>query len=51
MFDVLLVSLSIMTAITGANLKHDKPDILIRPPLGEVRFMGFDRAAEIIEAG
>jgi len=52
MFDVLLASLSIMQrGITEARLKQDKPDVLIRPPLGEVRFMEFDRAEEIIETG
>lgn len=52
MFDVLLASLSIMQkGITEAKLRQDKPDILIRPPLGEVRFMEFDRAEEIIEVG
>ncbi|PKO45712.1 MAG: hypothetical protein CVU29_08410 [Betaproteobacteria bacterium HGW-Betaproteobacteria-22] len=49
---VLLASLYIMQArITQATLRHDKPDILIQPPLGAVRFMEFDRAEEIIEIG
>lgn len=51
-FDVLLSSIYIMQArMTQASLRHDKPDILIRPPLGAVRFMEFDRAEEIIEIG
>jgi NTE family protein len=51
-FDVLLASIYIMQArITQASLRHDKPDILIRPPLGAIRFMEFDRAEEIIEIG
>lgn len=51
-FDVLLGSLSIMQArITEANLQSGAPDLLIRPPLGSLRFLDFDRAAEIIEAG
>lgn len=51
-FDVLLASIYIMQArITQATLRHDKPEILIQPPLGEVRFMEFDRAEEIIEIG
>ena len=51
-FDVLLASIYIMQArITRATLRHDKPEILIRPPLGAVRFMEFDRAEEIIEIG
>lgn len=51
-FEVLLGSLSIMQArITEANLEVDAPDLLVRPPLGSLRFLDFDRAAEIIEAG
>jgi NTE family protein len=51
-FDVLLASINIMQAhITLANLQHEKPEVLIQPPLGAVRFMEFDRAEEIIEIG
>lgn len=51
-FDVLLTSIDIMQArMTQTSLRQDKPDILIRPPLGAVRFMEFDRAEEIIEIG
>lgn len=51
-FEVLLASLSIMQSrITEANLQTNAPDLLIRPPLGTLRFLDFDRAAEIIEAG
>lgn len=51
-FDVLLASIYIMQArITQANLQHERPEILIQPPLGAVRFMEFDRAEEIIEIG
>ncbi|BCO29931.1 phosphoesterase [Thiohalobacter sp. COW1] len=51
-FDVLLSSIYIMQArVTQTNLRHDKPDILIQPPLGAVRFIEFDRAEEIIEIG
>lgn len=51
-FDVLLTSIYIMQArMTQASLRQDSPDILIRPPLGAVRFMEFDRAEEIIEIG
>lgn len=51
-FEVLLASLYIMQArITQTNLDHDKPEILIQPPLGAIRFMEFDRAGEIIEIG
>ena len=51
-FDVLLASLYIMQArITEVTLQQDRPEILIQPPLGAVRFMEFDRAEEIIEIG
>jgi NTE family protein len=50
--DVLMGSLTIMQArITEANLDRDCPDLLIRPPLGDVRFMDFDRAAASIAIG
>jgi NTE family protein len=50
--DVLMGSLTIMQArITEANLARDRPDLLIRPPLGDVRFMDFDRAAATIASG
>jgi len=51
-FEVLLASIYIMQArITQTMLEHDRPDIVIQPPLGSVRFMDFDRAEEIIEIG
>jgi NTE family protein len=51
-FEVLLGSLSIMQArITDANLQTDAPDLLIRPALGSLRFLDFDRAEQIVEAG
>jgi len=51
-FDVLLASIYIMQErITQASLQHDKPEILIQPPLGAVRFMEFDRVEEIIAIG
>ena len=51
-FDVLLASLYIMQArVTEATLQQDRPEVLIQPPLGAVRFMEFDRAEEIIEIG
>jgi NTE family protein len=50
--DVLLGSIYIMQAqITEARLARDPPEILVQPPLGGVRFLEFDRAAEIIEIG
>ncbi|WP_439578479.1 patatin-like phospholipase family protein [Elioraea sp.] len=51
-FEVLLASINIMeTTITEARLTQDRPEILIRPPLGHIRFLDFDRAEEIIEIG
>ncbi|MEZ5602976.1 MAG: patatin-like phospholipase family protein [Burkholderiaceae bacterium] len=50
--DVLLASIYIMQArITQATLAQDRPEVLIQPSLGAVRFMAFDRAEEIVEAG
>jgi NTE family protein len=50
--DVLMGSLTIMQArITEANLERDRPDLLIRPRLGDVRFMDFDRAAATVAIG
>jgi NTE family protein len=51
-FDVLLASINIMeTRITRTRLLLDKPDMVIQPPLGHIRFLEFDRAEEIIEIG
>ncbi|UCV17731.1 patatin-like phospholipase family protein [Ferribacterium limneticum] len=51
-FEVLLASINIMeTRITQTRLELDQPDILIRPPLGDIRFLEFGRAEEIIEIG
>lgn len=51
-FDVMLTSIYIMQArITQASLQQEKPEILIQPPLGAVRFMEFDRSEEIIAIG
>jgi NTE family protein len=51
-FDVLLASINIMeTRITQTRLLLDKPDLIIQPPLGHIRFLEFDRAEEIIEIG
>ena len=51
-FEVLLSSINIMeTQITQARLHLDKPDLLIQPKLGEIRFMEFNRAEEIIHIG
>jgi NTE family protein len=49
---VLLASINIMeTRITQTRLQIDRPDILIQPPLGHIRFLEFGRAEEIIEIG
>jgi NTE family protein len=51
-FEVLLASINIMEAnITRTRLRLDHPDILLQPPLGNVRFLEFDRAEEIIAIG
>lgn len=49
---VLMSAIYVMQAkIAKANLEHHPPDLLIRPSLGAIRFMDFDRAGEIIELG
>ncbi len=51
-FEVLLASINVMESrLTQARLGFDPPDLLIQPPLGEVRFLEFFRAEEIIVAG
>jgi len=51
-FEVLLSSINIMeTQITQSRLHLDKPDLLIQPKLGSIRFMEFNRAEEIINIG
>lgn len=51
-FEVLLASINIMeTRITHTRLLLDKPDVIIQPPLGHIRFLEFDRAEEIIAIG
>jgi len=50
--DVLMSAIYVMQAkIARANLERHPPDLLIRPPLGSIKFMDFDRAGEIIELG
>ena len=49
---VLMSAIYVMQAkIAKANLERHPPDLLIRPSLGSIRFMDFDRAGEIIELG
>lgn len=51
-FDVLGNALGIMEGqIAATRLKIDRPDILIRPRVGHVRFMDFVLAGEMIEEG
>ncbi len=51
-FEVLLGSINIMeTRITEGRLALERPELLIRPALGHVRFLDFDRAEETIEIG
>lgn len=51
-FELLLASVNIMeTSITESRLGIDKPDLIISPPLGEFRFLEFNRAEEIISIG
>jgi NTE family protein len=51
-FELLLASVNILeTSITEFRLGIDKPDLIIRPPLGEFRFLEFNRAEEIVAIG
>lgn len=51
-FEVLLASINIMeTRITQTRLHLDRPDVIIQPPLGHIRFLEFGRAEEIIDIG
>ncbi len=48
----MLSSINIMeNQITNTRLHIDPPDLLIRPPLGSIRFLEFHRAKEIIDIG
>jgi NTE family protein len=50
--DVLMSAIYVMQAkIAKTNLERHPPDLLIRPSLGSIKFMDFDRAGEIIELG
>jgi NTE family protein len=51
-FEVLLASINIMeTRISQTRLRLERPDVIIQPPLGHIRFMEFGRAEEIIAIG
>jgi NTE family protein len=50
--DMLMASFYIsQSTLTEMRLQQDAPDLVIRPPLGNIRFMAFDRADEIIAIG
>jgi NTE family protein len=51
-FDVLGNSLGIIESqIASTRLQVDRPDLLIRPNVGDIRFMDFVHAGEMIEEG
>jgi len=51
-FEVMMKSFDILEIqVTTTRLKLDPPDIIIRPPLGSIKFIEFDRASEAIDAG
>lgn len=51
-FEVLLTSINILEAqITSTRLQADPPDLLIRPRLGHINFLEFNRAQEAIAEG
>lgn len=50
--EVMMKSLDILEIqVASARLRLDPPDILIRPSLGHMRLIEFDRAQEAIDAG
>ena len=51
-FEVIMSSINIMeTQITATRLKADRPDLLIQPHLGHIRFLEFNKAQEAIDEG
>jgi len=51
-FEVLLASINVMeNRITDSRLALERPELVIQPPLGHIRFLEFGRAPEIIEIG
>ncbi len=51
-FEIIVSSINIMRAkISEARLKIDKPELIIRPPLGDIHFLEFDQADKIISRG
>ena len=52
MIELLLSSLHIMQVrVTESRLSIERPEVLIRPPLGSVHLLEFDRAEEMIAIG
>ncbi|RLB95446.1 MAG: patatin, partial [Deltaproteobacteria bacterium] len=48
----IMSSINIMEAqITATRLKTDRPDLLIQPHLGHIRFLEFNKAQEAIAEG
>jgi NTE family protein len=51
-FEVLLASVNVMEMhLTRTRLAIEPADVLIRPPLADIRFLQFGRAAEAIDIG
>lgn len=51
-FEMLLASINIMeNSISKTRMSLDRPDLIIQPPLGNIRFLEFGRAEEIIAIG
>ena len=52
LFEVLLASVNVMEmGLTRMRLAIEPADLLIRPPLADIRFLEFGRAAEAIDIG
>lgn len=52
LLDVMGLSMRIMESrIAGMRLEQEAPDFLIRPDLGNIYFLDFHRAAEVVEKG
>jgi NTE family protein len=52
MIELLLTSLHVMQVhLTESRLQIERPEVLIRPPLGSVHVLEFDRAEEMIAIG
>lgn len=50
--DVMMTALNIMQdRITRSSMAGDPPDVILTPRVGHIRWMEFDRAAEIIDEG